>query len=360
MRKIAFVIEQLHGGGAERVTAALMNELCKEAEVHLISTYRHDTAKDYPTDARVIKHAFDTQHESRAKLLQNRISFLKRTIFAIDPLCVVSLAGCGTNALLTLAMFGKRIPLILSERNDPARFPTSRIERLLRFLSYCLCGGLVFQTHEAQSYFTDIITRKSIVIINPLTSDLPPRFEGVRERKIVNCCRLAPQKNLDLLIEAFADIAGEFQDISLEIYGEGPERVRLEKKILDMKLKNRIHLPGYSNDIFTKIQKATMFVSSSDYEGISNSMLEAMAIGVPTICTDCPAGGAREVIQNGENGILVPTRDKNAMAAAMRKLLKEPDLLKQMSKNGCKLREDICVTVIAEKWNNYIDQICSS
>lgn len=358
MKKIVFVMEQLYGGGAERVTAALMNELCKEAEVHLITTYCHDVSKDYPTDQRIIKHAFDVQNRSRAKKLLDRIVFLRKTISAIEPQCVVSLAGCGTHALLLIAVGGKRFPLVLSERNDPARFPTTRIERFLRFLSYLLCAGLVFQTHEAQAYFPQIIGRKSVVITNPVTSLLPARYEGVRERKIVNCCRLTPQKNLDLLFEAFADITGEFPDVSLEIYGEGPERARLEKKILDMKLEDRIHLQGYSDNIFEKMRKAAMFVSSSDYEGISNSMLEAIALGVPAVCTDCPAGGAREVIRRGENGLLVPTGDRKAMADAMRRLLSEPELLERLSRNGCKLREEISVTVIAKKWKDYIDRVC--
>lgn len=358
MKKIVFVMEQLYGGGAERVTAALMNELCKEAEVHLVTTYCHDTSKDYPTDQRIVKHTFDVQSGSRVKKLLGRIAFLRKTISSINPHCVASLAGCGTNALLLFAVGGKRFPLVLSERNDPARFPTTRLERFLRFISYLLCGGLVFQTHEAQAYFSSKIARKSVVITNPITGALPERYEGVRERKIVNCCRLTPQKNLDLLFEAFADIAGEFPDVSLEIYGEGPERARLEKKILDMKLEDRIHLQGYSDQIFEKMRKAAMFVSSSDYEGISNSMLEAIALGVPSVCTDCPAGGAREVIRCGENGLLVPVGDRKAMADAMRSVLSEPELSERLSRNGCKLREEISVAVIAKKWKDYMDRVC--
>ena len=359
MRKIVFVIEQLYGGGAERVTAALMNELCKTEEVHLISTYAYDTANDYPTDGRIMRHCFDDHPGSRAQTLLKRIGFLRRTICAINPMCVISLAACGTNALLTAALCGVKTPLILSERNDPTRFPTSWFERLLRLISYHLCEGLVFQTTGAQAYFPLKISKKSTIIVNPITGDIPARYEGIREQCIVNCCRLKPQKNLDLLIDAFADIADDYPGLRLEIYGEGPERQHLEAKISNMRLQDRILLPGYTQNAFATMHRAMMFVSSSDYEGISNSMLEALAIGTPTLCTDCPPGGARETITDGVNGLLVPTGDQKALAAAMRRLLDDPQLLEQISRNGHELRKKLSVGQIAQQWMAYLRKVCA-
>ena len=358
MKKIVFVIEQLYGGGAERVTAALMNEMCRSAQVHLITTYCYDHAKDYPTDARIIPHFCHAQARSRAGKLLRRIAFLRKTLAEIDPTCVISLAGYGTNLLLETALTGKRIPLILSERNDPARFPASKPARLLRTLSYQLCDGLVFQTGGAQAFFPEKLRRRSVIICNPLTGELPPRHEGPRDPRIVNFCRLTPQKNLDLLIDAFADIAGEFPEMRLEIIGEGPERTHLEEKIRSLQLEDRIALPGYSERVFDQIRTASLFVSSSDYEGISNSMLEAIALGVPAICTDCPAGSAREVIRSGENGVLVPVGDRRALAGAMRHLLRDPQALETLSRNGCALRQEISAARIAEKWLDYIRRIC--
>ena len=153
MKKIAFMIEQLYGGGAERVTAALVNELCREYEVHLITTYCYDHTRDYPVDASIIRHDLNVTSRLRAGKLLKRIALLRQTIADIQPMCVVSLAGCGANSLLTVAMLGLRIPLILSERNDPARFPAARTGRMQRSVTYRLCRGLVFQTGQAQAYF---------------------------------------------------------------------------------------------------------------------------------------------------------------------------------------------------------------
>lgn len=81
-----------------------------------------------------------------------------------------------------------------------------------------------------------------------------------------------------------------------------------------MKIKS---FEGFRNDVHEKIADATMFVMSSDYEGLSNALLEAMAMGLPCISTDSPPGGARMVIRNGQNGLLVPVGNKEKLMEAM-------------------------------------------
>lgn len=353
-----FVIEQLSGGGAERVTAALANELCQrdDLKIHLI-TYTQDQEQDYPTDERVVRHNLGISAENRVEGIRARAGFMRRVVRQIDPYCVVSLATPRMTVLLSLALIGLRVPLILSERNDPRRFPASGKLRTLRNLAYRACDGVVFQTHDAMNFFSSRIRRKGTVISNPITSNLPLRYEGEREKRIINCCRLTEQKNLDLLIEAFSDIAAEFPEYGLEIFGDGPERERLEQKVQQIGLRERVRFPGYSNQIYEQMHKAAVFVSSSDYEGISNSMLEAIAIGVPSVCTDCPVGGARETIRHGVNGMLVPTGDRSAMASAIRKVLSDQELSEAMSKAGSELRNEISVAVIAQRWLDFIRKI---
>ena len=358
MKKILFAIEQLCGGGAERVTAALMNEMCRmeDIEVHLL-TYKQDLQQDYPADARIIRHNLDPVPHNRVKAIFARIGNMRRVLKAVNPHCAISLATPRMTILLSLAAFGTSIPLILSERNDPTRFPASRLMRFLRNAAYAWCDGLVFQTGEAMNYFSSRIRRKATVICNPITGNLPPRYEGERANRIVNFCRLTKQKNLDLLIDAFSDIADAFPEVTLDIIGEGPEQAHLEQKIREMNLSDRVHLPGYCSNVYEEIRNAALFVSSSDYEGISNSMLEAIALGVPTVCTDCPAGGARETIQNGVNGILVPIRNRKALAQAMQSVLSDKKLSESMSVSGSSLRNEINAPAITDRWMKYICKI---
>ena len=147
-----------------------------------------------------------------------------------------------------------------------------------------------------------------------------------------------------------------FPEYTLCIYGEGTERQHLEEKIKLLGLENKVLLPGHSHNIYEEIRKAALFVSSSDYEGISNSMLEAMALGVPTICTDCPAGGARETIRNGENGLLVPVGDRQALAAAIGQVLSDDILAQSLSNESRKLREQLSAATVAQKWLEVIEK----
>ena len=357
MKKIVFVMRQLHGGGAERVTAALCNEICRDSEyeVHFVS-YPHAQEKDYPLEEKIVRHCMKPTEGRRLKGILDRLHFLRNTIREIEPDCVVSLDGAKMIIVLALAMAGTGIPLILSERNDPAKYPQGKALRFLRDCTYAVCRGVVFQTRGAMAYFPGFIRKKGTVISNPLSDQLPPAFEGSREPRIVNFCRLTKQKNLELLIDAFGDILPEFPDYTLHIYGDGPERQTLEQKILDAELSKNVILHGYQESVYAHIAAASAYVSSSDYEGISNSMLEAIALGIPSICTDCPPGGARETIRDRVNGILVPVGDRAALADAMRRVLSDQTLAASLSREGQLLREELSVSGIARQWLTYIEQ----
>lgn len=358
MKKILIAIPQVFGGGAERVAAALAEELSlmDGFEVHL-ATYLSDPKKDYPISERVHCHMLGRTETIGPKRVWSKIRFLRNSILQIQPNCVMSLAGPAMSALLTVAMCGIKIPLILSERNDPRHYPSQCHLRILRKWAYRNSTAMVFQTHEAMEFFSPGIQKKGTVITNPLTARLPDPYVGVREKRIVTSCRLTKQKNLDLMIDAFSDVAEAFPEYTLDIYGDGPEKEHLLEKISKLNLESRVILHGYSSHIYEDICKAALFVSSSDYEGISNSMLEAIALGIPTICTDCPAGGARETISHGQNGLLVPVSDRAALAAAMKALLVDPDYAACLGQNGVALREKISASSIARQWITVMDQV---
>jgi len=358
MKKIVFVMPQLFGGGAERVVAVLAEEINKaqNIEVHLI-TYLRNGEKDYPVSDRIQWHSMKKTEESALSRILNKVRFLKNTIRQIQPDCVISLAGPAMVTLLTIAMKGTDIPLILSERNDPRSYPKQVHLRFLRNWAYQKSAAVVFQTHEAKGFFHSGIQRKGSVITNPLTAMLPDPYTGIRENRIVTSCRLTPQKNLDLLIDAFSDLAEEFPETLLDIYGEGPEHQRLDEKIKALQLSHRVTLHGYSSNIYEDIRKAALYVSSSDYEGISNSMLEAIALGIPTVCTDCPAGGARETIEHGVNGLLVPVGNRESLTKAMRTLLLDTVYADSLGQCGIALREKISVSAVVKQWMTVIEQL---
>ena len=108
------------------------------------------------------------------------------------------------------------------------------------------------------------------------------------------------------------------------------------------------------DNIHEHVLKYAMFVSSSDWEGMSNSMLEAMAIGLPTICTDCPIGGAASIITDHENGLLVPMKQAEKLAAAMSEVADDIGLQTKLSENGVRIKESLSMSKICSLWENLI------
>lgn len=354
LKKVLFVIEQLSTGGAERVTAALVNNLCAQYkyEVHLVVLNKKNE-KEYCLEENVIRHDLDVCSSSIKSIVA-----LRKLILKVNPSCVVSLGMTHTATKIVLAMHGIKIPIILSERNEPSRYSFLSKQWLMRQYCFSFCDGVVFQTESAKKYFTKNIQKKGIVIANPITDNLPEKYDGKREKILVNFCKLSKQKNLDLLLDAFKDISCIFPEYILKIYGDGPEKEHLQQKIIKNGMEQKIFLCGHSSNIHDEILKAAAFVSSSDYEGISNSMLEALALGIPTICTDCPAGGARETIENGYNGLLVPVRDKKRLVEAIKMVLEDECLAKKISYEGYKIRKQMDAKTISKQWDNFIEKMC--
>lgn len=217
----------------------------------------------------------------------------------------------------------------------------------------------VFQTKQ-QEIDLSADNRHSYVIHNPIKDDLPERFTGERRKKIVNFCALKRHKNLLLLVKSFELLlqrnikSNEYQ---LLLYCDNPQpdyNNKYRKEIVDYickhNLEMRIKLLPMCADIHNKIIDSAMFVSSSDYEGISNSMIEAMAIGLPCVCTDCDGGGAREFIVDGYNGLLVEKGNEAALAFAMKLMLSDSKLSKKCSENAKKIRDELSIDNIIKQW----------
>ena len=157
------------------------------------------------------------------------------------------------------------------------------------------------------------------------------------------------------MLRAFADFSKLHDDYILDIYGRGEEMENLIYETKQLGLSNKVKFRGFCSNIHEKIRNARMYVSSSDYEGISNSMLEALAIGLPCICTDCPVGGAKMVIKNNINGILIPVGDQKALEQKMILLAENDELIEKLSQNAVKIRTKLSISNIADEWISFIE-----
>lgn len=358
MKTVMFVIEMLSSGGAERVTSVLANEFCIAGyNVHLVTYIKKEN--EYILDEKICRYNIEIdKSKTRLKGIKEKYFGLRKIINKVKPDTIISLATPKTITMLTMASKGQKCDIILSERNDPNSYPSSNILKKIRYFCYKNADGVIFQTEDAKNYFSKSIQKKSKVIPNPIKENLPEApLDKKREKIIVNYCRLEKQKNLYLLIDAFILISNDLPEYKLIIYGDGPLKNELEKYIDTNNMQQRIFIFKFQQDIHNKIKNASLFVSSSNYEGISNSMLEALAIGIPTVCTDCPVGGARMMIKSEQNGILVPVNDVNMLSESMKEVIMNERLANKLSYNSRKIKEELNGMNISREWIEFIENI---
>ncbi|MDF2948214.1 MAG: putative glycosyltransferase [Sedimentibacter sp.] len=355
MKKITFVVGIMGNGGAERVISVLSNIFAaKGYQIYVITIYGEKT--DYELNPSVVHISFKCKSRMRVFRPLERCIFLRNYYKTKKPDIVISFLADVNIYSLIAALFTKT-KVIVSERNDPNQDPKSNMIRKLRNIVYWFADGLVYQTPDAKKYFEYLDKKKNAIIPNPIKDNLPNPYQGVRKNKIVTACRLDYQKNLIMMIDAFDMLQKKHEGYKLMIYGEGPLRNELENYILKKGLNTKVFLKGFSNNIHYEILKSKIFAISSDYEGISNSMLEALALGLPVIATDCPIGGTRMFIKNEINGVLVNVGDADAMAEAMIRIVEDDAFAKKLSVNAVNIREKLSAVIIANMWLDFINKI---
>ena len=354
--KVIFVISAMNGGGAERVLATLANRYVQQGdEVTILMVAGDESA--YPLDEKVnILSIGQPSHGN--PLVQLKRLWEMRKYFKQHRDRVLISFGTEINLFTIISSLGLKNKVIVSERNDPNQCSYSKIRDLI----YGFCKGFVFQTEDAKKCFSDKIQKNSVVIPNPIRKQLPDLFlkgepeSRQREKKIAAVGRLESQKNHALLLKAFAGFHKAYPEWELHIFGKGKLEQVLKQQAQELDIENQVVFEGFRSDILENIRAYGMYVLSSDYEGISNSLMEAMALGLPCISTDCPIGGSALCIKDGENGLLVPVGDAVALQKAMEQVAGDERLAEKLGKNGIAVRDTFAEEVIAEMWREYIGE----
>lgn len=192
---------------------------------------------------------------------------------------------------------------------------------------------------------------------NPINPDfMKNEYKGELRDEIVTVGRIDDNKNQAMLVEAFSHIACEFPDVKVFIYGEGSAKEQVEKLIQQKGLKDRVILAGHQADIKSKIQGARIFVLTSKVEGMPNAMIEAMTQGLVPISTDFKGGGVRQLIQDGENGFIVPVDNVHALAGCLRCILSNKEVEEKMRISAVQIREKLNPKVVDRQWKDYFEQ----
>lgn len=268
------------------------------------------------------------------------------------------------NVLARIAGILTGTPSIMSERGDPARtgvgigFKNKLVLELINGSK----GG-VFQTDGAKAFYGRRLRKNGTVIPNPIfiNGKLPGIGFSEREKTVVSVGRLDnSQKRYDVMIDAFKLFSEKHPQYILKLYGRGTDEEKIKEWAEERGLTNKVCFMGLTAQPMQDIAKDGMFLITSDYEGISNSLLEAMAVGLPCVSTDHTPGGARLLIQNGENGLLAPIGDVPGLAKAMCRFAEDSELAMRCGENARRVIERFAPKKIMDMWEAYILKICGN
>jgi glycosyltransferase involved in cell wall biosynthesis len=255
----------------------------------------------------------------------------------------------------------KGLPVIISIRNPPLESYRNWRHKMMMLLLHPRAAGCVFQTEGQRAFFPKRIRQNSRLILNPINS----KYIGVaapkeRKKELVHSGTLADFKNQAGIVRSFIRLHADYPEYVLKLYGqdrgEGTKE-NLESIIAEHEAADYVKLMGASDALEKEMVDAAMFVFNSDWEGLPNSLMEAMALGLPVIATDCPCGGPAEIITNGVDGLLVPIKDEKALEEAMRRLLADPDYAEALGRAARKICERCNTEAIAQQWIDYINYV---
>lgn len=349
---IVFVLASLGSGGAERVVSLLANKMVERGnQVEIVCLKFNDVY--YQTDSRVKVTLAMQQTKNRL----TEVFWLRKYLKQQKPDVVIPFTE-GVYCFTILSLLGTGIPIIASERLDPAAM--SKTRKILKRILLPFADWLVVQTQSIKEYFPKSIQKKTSIIYNPVNNSVfnLPSLQGragERLNRIISVGRLYPQKNQAMMIRAFAKIADNFPDWQLVIFGEGPLRAELEFLVSSFKLQDRVLLPGRTEYVIEELRKSNIFCMSSDYEGMSNSMIEAICVGLPIVTTD--VSGVKELVENGKNGVVVPCGDVDKLGKTFSELMSNERLMEEYSRNNYSKKELFRIDTIVNQWEQLLNEI---
>ncbi|MCV9999540.1 glycosyltransferase family 4 protein [Pararhizobium sp. YC-54] len=355
--RITIIIPGLSAGGTEHVVNLIANHW--RASGHTVTIITFETPESisyYPLhpDVTVVRLGVPPRRTSKlgsAAAVGLRILRLRSAIQLSKPDFILSFLT-RTNVMVLAATFSMPVPVVVSERNNPAVQPFGRIWKWLQSHLYPRAFGLVTMTQGALDYFPAAMRRRGWVIANAV--DLPGDWVDRRKNNTLTAVgRLTHQKGFDLLLKAFAQIAAKHPDWRLVIWGEGDDRKALEAQRDALGLRERVEMPGVTSRPGLWVETADVFVLSSRYEGWGIVLLEAMAAGLPVVSYECEWGPGT-MVTNGDDGILVPCENVDALAGALDAMLGNAALRKTLAAKAAVSARNYLPESILARWDEVL------
>lgn len=356
--KILLIQGGFGAGGAEKVMATLAAHRADIGDdVHVAAMTMPDAGSFFAYPPEVQLHVLDgpARNLPAALLQPRRTRAIRRLIGDLRPDMIVSFLT-KVNCLTLLAATGTGVPVVVSERNNPAA-QSGRFWNRLQTSLLPRAAGIAMQTGSAAADLPEGQRIRAHVIPNPC---LPVAFTPAPPSgvfRFVAVGRLDPQKGFDLLIEAFAALPPDLP-VQLQIFGEGHQRSQLQSLIETRGLTGRVELAGLAPTAADWLGAGDAMVISSRFEGFSNVLAEATCSGLPVVAFDCPYG-VSDMLRDEENGLLVRNGDVPALTTAMARLASEPALQDRLSQAGWIMADRLDPSRIMAQWDALIVEAAS-
>jgi glycosyltransferase involved in cell wall biosynthesis len=362
---ILFITANMGGGGAERAVTNILNHLDRSRfEPHLAlfqkeGVFLQQLASDVPV--------YELQPEDRGFLHHNwtRIRAIKRLCTRINPALIMSIQWqVNIVTLVTHSMLDLDCPIVVNEQNAPRRnlelrwqgrlfWPLARRTYHRTAKIVAISTGIATELQEMLPLPSEHIQ----VIHNPMDlgcietqaalatdAQSPPSATF----RLIAVGRLTPQKNYPLLLNALSTVTKE-EPVYLNVLGDGPDRPHLKSLVESLGIEEFVQFLGFRRNPFAYMKQADAFVLSSSFEGFGNVIVEAMALGIPVIATDCPYGPA-EILDGGKYGTLVPAGNEYALAEAILSLVHDAEGRRVMGERARRRAEDFSINRIVPRY----------
>jgi GalNAc-alpha-(1->4)-GalNAc-alpha-(1->3)-diNAcBac-PP-undecaprenol alpha-1,4-N-acetyl-D-galactosaminyltransferase len=355
---ITLIIGDMGNGGTQRVFATLANYWVEHGRKICLITQARPESDFHQLDPRVQRLVFGELGNSNGVfggLFNNiaRIFSLRRVLRQADARVTVA-AVPPTAVLAVLAGIGLPTRIVVAERNDPARQSYGRYWDFLRRHLYPRAALVTANSQGALESLRAFVPNERLHHLpNPLVLNHAIDDDAPRQPIILNVGRLQRAKGQDVLIEAFAMIAGEFPQWRLAIAGQGRLEEPLRALVDARGITGQVDWLGESAEIWRHYAAASIFALPSRHEGMPNALLEAMGAGLPAVVTQA-SPGPLELVEDGVNGLVVPVDDPAALATALRTLIDDSAL---RARQGAAARErirDFSIDIVSERWEQVL------
>lgn len=350
--KITIFANGVSNGGAEHVACNLANYFVTHGYAVDLLTMADDEPTYYiEKDVRRIILIEEKERRSFFYNTKLRLKRIYRYCKETDTNCYIAIMQAAMLSLLSMKRILKA-PVIITERSNPNRYAWNKKLLLKMFVSKA--DACVFQNKGQIEFYKKWMGKcKTVIIPNAVSVNINTVDWDKREKKIVAVGRLNEVKNYPMLIKAFSKVADIDKEYKLFIYGEGEERINLDFLIKEFGLDGRVQLCGFVRNVADYIKNAKIYVLASNYEGMPNSLMEAMSLGLACISTDCESGSPRELISS-QRGILVPVGDVDALENSLKQLILNDRMAEKMAQNAVTICDDFSEEIVYEKWKDIV------